>query len=91
MKFIRIDGSTPSHERHSSVEKFQNDDTIRVAVLSILAAGVGLTLTAASTVVFAEMHWTPGILEQVIWLLSDPTTVHDRLKIVRIVLGRSQP
>lgn len=62
--FIRIDGRTPPAARQEYVNKFQQDDSCKVAVLSILAAGVGITLTAASTVVFAEMHWTPGVLEQ---------------------------
>ena len=63
-KFIRIDGSTPSNERSGLVQKFQENDVYRVAVLSIKAAGVGLTLTAASLVVMAELDWTPGNLIQ---------------------------
>lgn len=46
------------------MNSFQEDDRIKVALLSITAAGVGLTLTAASTVVFAELHWTPGMMIQ---------------------------
>jgi hypothetical protein len=64
VKFIRIDGSVSSAERLRRVTEFQTDDTVRVAILGLMAAGVGITLTAASTVVFAELHWTPGVLVQ---------------------------
>lgn len=62
--FIRIDGKVPGLERQKLVNQFQNDPAIKVAVLGLTAAGQGLTLTAASTVVFAELHWTPGVLVQ---------------------------
>jgi SWI/SNF-related matrix-associated actin-dependent regulator 1 of chromatin subfamily A len=50
---IRIDGTTPSETRFDRVAQFQSKPNIRAAVLSITAAGVGLTLTEASTVIFA--------------------------------------
>ncbi|PPS05457.1 hypothetical protein GOBAR_AA15206 [Gossypium barbadense] len=61
---IRIDGTTPVSSRQALVNDFQEKDAIRAAVLSIKAGGVGLTLTAASTVIFAELSWTPGDLIQ---------------------------
>ncbi|KAH0879436.1 hypothetical protein HID58_066830, partial [Brassica napus] len=61
---IRIDGSTPASSRQVLVSDFQGNDEIKAAVLSIRAAGVGITLTAASTVIFAELAWTPGDLIQ---------------------------
>ncbi|KAL2978097.1 hypothetical protein AAZX31_13G100600 [Glycine max] len=61
---IRIDGSTPAASRQQLVTDFQEKDSIKAAVLSIKAGGVGLTLTAASTVIFSELSWTPGDLIQ---------------------------
>ncbi|KAL1334368.1 hypothetical protein AAHE18_11G171900 [Arachis hypogaea] len=61
---IRIDGGTPAASRQPLVTDFQEKDSIKAAVLSIKAGGVGLTLTAASTVIFAELSWTPGDLIQ---------------------------
>jgi SWI/SNF-related matrix-associated actin-dependent regulator 1 of chromatin subfamily A len=57
VSFIRIDGHTPQTSRQTLVDSFQNDGSVKVALLSITAASQGLTLTAASTVVFAELFW----------------------------------
>ncbi|KAJ0174478.1 hypothetical protein K1T71_009586 [Dendrolimus kikuchii] len=62
--YICITGSTPSHSRADLVDKFQYADSCRCAVLSITAANSGITLTAANLVLFAELHWNPGILTQ---------------------------
>ena len=61
---IRIDGKTAPSQRQSLCHAFQTRESIRVALLSITAASTGLTLTAASTVVFAELFWNPGVMLQ---------------------------
>ena len=61
---IRIDGATPPSNRQNLCAKFQGDDSLRIALLSITAASTGLTLTSASTVIFAELFFNPGILVQ---------------------------
>jgi SWI/SNF-related matrix-associated actin-dependent regulator 1 of chromatin subfamily A len=62
--YIRIDGSVNGQERFKLVERFQRNEECMVALLSINAASTGLTLTAASMVVFAELTWTPAIMIQ---------------------------
>jgi SWI/SNF-related matrix-associated actin-dependent regulator of chromatin subfamily A-like protein 1 len=59
---MRICGKTPMEKRHQRVKDFQTNPNTRVGVLSITAASQGLTLTAASTVIFAELTWTPSIM-----------------------------
>ncbi|XP_054642861.1 SWI/SNF-related matrix-associated actin-dependent regulator of chromatin subfamily A-like protein 1 isoform X2 [Dunckerocampus dactyliophorus] len=61
---IRIDGATPSSERQLLCDKFQHSNKTCVAVLSITAANMGLTLHAADLVIFAELFWNPGVLIQ---------------------------
>ncbi|PRP86521.1 DNA annealing helicase and endonuclease ZRANB3-like [Planoprotostelium fungivorum] len=61
---ILIYGETPSVDRQRLVDYFQNDPECRAAILSIKAAGVGLTLTAATVVIFAELYWNPGQITQ---------------------------
>jgi SNF2 family DNA or RNA helicase len=54
-----ITGSTPSARRQTIVSDFQAGK-IRVVVCNIVAGGTGITLTAASELVFAEMSFVPG-------------------------------
>jgi SNF2 family DNA or RNA helicase len=61
---VKIDGSVPIQAREDAVQKFQNDTSTKLFVGNIQAAGVGVTLTAASAVAFLEYPWTPGELSQ---------------------------
>jgi hypothetical protein len=61
---VQITGDTPMQARQDAVEAFQGNDKIKLFVGSITAAGVGLTLTAASHVIFAELDWVPGNITQ---------------------------
>ena len=54
-------GHETAQSRQNGVDRFQQDPNCRVIVCSILAAGVGVTLTAAANVCFVEMGWTPAV------------------------------
>lgn len=59
-----IVGSTPNEERNEIVNTFQTSKTRRLFIGNYQAAGVGLTLTKATRVIFVEMSWTPAENEQ---------------------------
>ena len=58
-----IAGGTPANARSRIIDAFQAGE-IPVLVGSITAAGVGITLTRSSDVLFTETDWTPGVVSQ---------------------------
>ena len=59
-----ITGDVKSEERMDEVKRFQNDPECKVIIGTIGAMGTGLTLTAASTVIFLDEPWNRGIKDQ---------------------------
>jgi SWI/SNF-related matrix-associated actin-dependent regulator 1 of chromatin subfamily A len=57
---VRLDGSMNQRERQESVDKFQNDDTVKVFVGNIKAAGTGITLTSGEAVVMNDLSFLPS-------------------------------
>jgi len=61
---VSFDGRKTMQERDEAITKFQTDEGTRIFIGGITAAGVGITLTASSHVVFAELDWVPGNVNQ---------------------------
>ncbi len=57
-----LDGSTK--DRAAVVEKFQNDPTVPVFLISLKAGGTGLNLTGADTVIHFDPWWNPAVEAQ---------------------------
>jgi SWI/SNF-related matrix-associated actin-dependent regulator 1 of chromatin subfamily A len=60
---VMLYGGTPMEKRGEIVQEFQNGPK-RVFVGGLKAAGTGITLTKASTVIFIEIDWVPATLSQ---------------------------
>ena len=63
---VCIAGDTKDSVRKDNVNKFQTDPAVRVIIVSMMAGGEGITLTAADTCIFVEIDYTPAVIEQCI-------------------------
>lgn len=58
--FVRIDGSVSLADRQKAVDTFQNSKDPMVFLGQIHAAGVGITLTRSTNLIFLDLDWVPG-------------------------------
>ncbi|MFA1549586.1 DEAD/DEAH box helicase [Actinomadura chokoriensis] len=59
-----LHGGTSKQARDDLVQHFQNDAEPAIFLLSLKAAGTGLTLTAANHVVHVDRWWNPAVEDQ---------------------------
>ncbi len=64
INYAYLDGK--SMDRRESVDRFQNDETCKVFLISLKAGGVGLNLTAADYVYLVDPWWNPAVEQQAI-------------------------
>ncbi|NDD53412.1 DEAD/DEAH box helicase [bacterium] len=97
---VLITGDETQKQRQTHVDMFQTNPDVRVALATIAAGSTGLTLTAASNVVFVETDWTPGVMIQAedrlhrigqkdhvtCWYLVAEDTIDEQL--VRVILKK---
>jgi SWI/SNF-related matrix-associated actin-dependent regulator 1 of chromatin subfamily A len=61
VRTVALDGRSCADERQRVIDLFQRPDSgIKVFIGQIQAAGTGITLTAASDVLFVESSWVPA-------------------------------
>ena len=82
---VMITGETPVSERGDIVKQFQEDPNTQIFFGGMLSAGTGITLTAASNVIFLNYPWNPADIEQSENRAHRPGADYESLNIYRIV------
>lgn len=58
-KYLRLDGQTPVEVRQEMIDKFYEDDSITVFLLSTKAGGFGINLACANVVIIFDLSFNP--------------------------------
>ncbi|MBE6047133.1 MAG: SWF/SNF helicase family protein, partial [Clostridium sp.] len=64
ISYSYLDGSTLGKVRGKLVDDFNNNDDIKVFLISLKAGGTGLNLTSADVVIHFDPWWNPAVEEQ---------------------------
>lgn len=66
ISYCYLDGQTSLGERERQVQQFQENESVRVFLISLKAGGTGLNLTAADYVYIVDPWWNPAVENQAI-------------------------
>ena len=64
ISYYYLDGSTKSMDRINLVNDFNNNEDVKVFLISLKAGGTGLNLTSANTVIHFDPWWNPSVENQ---------------------------
>ncbi|EXA48392.1 hypothetical protein FOQG_05843 [Fusarium oxysporum f. sp. raphani 54005] len=64
--FTRLDGSMSRTQRTTAMDRFREDSSVHVILVSIMAGGLGLNLTAGNSVYVMEPQYNPAAEAQAI-------------------------
>ncbi|KAJ6478557.1 RAD26-like SNF2 family DNA-dependent ATPase [Mycena vitilis] len=59
-KYLTLDGNTKQKDRMAIIDEFQRKPNVFVFLISTMAGGTGLNLTAANKVVIFDPNWNPA-------------------------------
>lgn len=66
IEYEYLDGKSRPAQREKSVQQFQENENLRVFLISLKAGGTGLNLTAADYVYLVDPWWNPAVENQAI-------------------------
>lgn len=64
--YCYIDGQVNADDRKIQIEKFQNDETTKLFLISLKSGAFGINLTAADYVIIFDPWWNPAVETQAI-------------------------
>ena len=84
-KAVILTGKTPVEDRRTIVERFQKDKDVQVFFGGTKSAGTGITLTAASNVIFLDYSWNPADMQQAQDRAHRIGTKHESINIYQLI------
>ena len=60
VRYRRMDGNTPIHQRQTMVDEFNNNPDLHVFLLTTKVGGLGVNLTGADRVLIYDPDWNPS-------------------------------